>query len=203
MNDKTQLYQPIPDFQLSKNIYKTSIDGLFFINYKKYHDDRGFFTELAKIPEIDNLIGAKFIIKQVNFSYSITNVVRGMHAENWNKLVNVVSGVAFCALADIRPDSPTFGKKEYFKFSVDEIDDSLSGGLFISRGIANSICAIEGPVGYIYGVDQLYEERDTAGDKAISVFDPELDIDWPVSKENMIVSQRDIDAISLKEACGK
>lgn len=203
MPNSQQLYQPIPDFQLSKNLFKTSIEGLFFINYKKYHDDRGFFTELAKIPEIEDLTGEKFVVKQVNFSYSVTNVVRGMHAENWNKLINVVSGVAFCALADIRPDSPSFGKKEYFKFSVDEKDGSLSGGLYISRGIANSICALEGPVGYIYGVDQLYEERDKAGDRAISIFDPDLNIQWPVSNDNMIVSQRDIDAISLKEACQK
>lgn len=199
MKTPTQLYQPKPDLQLSKNVFKTSIDGLYYINFKKFHDDRGFFSELTKVPEIDKLTGNEFCIKQINCSYSKPNVIRGMHAENWNKLITVVSGVAFCALADIRPESPTFGKVETFKFSITEEDGCLSGGLYVSSGIANSICALKGFVGYMYGVDKLYEDRDPAGDKAISIFDPDLNIPWPVKREEMIISQRDVETVTLRE----
>ena len=199
MKTNTQLYQPKPDLQLSKNIYKTGIDGLYYVKFKKFDDDRGFFSELVKVPEIDDIVGGHFCIKQVNCSYSKTNVIRGMHAEDWNKMVTVVTGVAFCALADIRPDSPTFGKIEIFKLSISKENGGLSGGLYVSSGIANSICALKGPVGYMYGVDKLYKDRDPAGDKAISIFDPDLNIPWPIKREDMILSQRDVNTITLRE----
>lgn len=199
MKTNTQLYQPKPDLQLSKNVFKTSINDLYYIKFKKFDDERGFFSELVKVPEIDKLVGGHFCIKQVNFSYSRTNVIRGMHAEDWNKLVTVSSGLAFCVLADIRPKSKTFGKIETFKFSISGEGGSLSGGLYVSSGIANSICAIKGPIGYMYGVDRLYADRDPAGDKAISIFDPDLNIPWPIKKDKMILSQRDMDTVSLRE----
>lgn len=190
-------YKAKPDLEVAKNIYKTKIDGLFFLRFKKYSDDRGFFSELAKIPPIEKLIGFKFEPQQFNYSFSKTNVVRGLHAENWHKLVTVVCGQAFSALVDIRPHSPTFKQVEYFRLGTHH-DEDYGSGLFISPGIANSICVVEGPVGYIYAVNKLYEERDRSGDKAISLFDPDLNIDWPIKKENMIVSKRDMDAVSLK-----
>lgn len=199
MMTDSQLYQPKPDLQLSKNVFKTDIDGLYYIDFKKHNDNRGFFAELAKIPEIDTITGEDFTIKQSNLSYSYTNVVRGMHAEGWNKLVTVVTGTAFCALADIRPDSPTFSQVVNFQFSMLDADKGLSGGLYVAAGIANSICVLEGPVSYIYGVDKLYEDRDPSGDKAISIFDQDLNISWPIDEGDMILSDRDRDTITLRE----
>ncbi|MGH8910819.1 MAG: dTDP-4-dehydrorhamnose 3,5-epimerase family protein, partial [Egibacteraceae bacterium] len=42
------------------------------------------------------------------------SVLRGFHAEAWDKLVYVVAGLAFAAVADIRPRSPTFGQVRAF-----------------------------------------------------------------------------------------
>lgn len=196
---QSQLYQPKPDLQLSKNIFKTGIEGLYYITFQKHEDNRGYFSELAKIPEIEEITGEKFSIKQSNLSSSHTNVVRGMHAEGWNKLITVITGTAFCALADIRPDSPTFSQTENFLFSMDSEEEGLNGGLFISAGIANSICVLKGPVNYVYGVDKLYQDRDPSGDKAISIFDPDLNIAWPIENETMILSERDRDTTTLRE----
>jgi dTDP-4-dehydrorhamnose 3,5-epimerase-like enzyme len=74
----------------------------------------------------------------------------------------------------------------------------LSGCLFIDRGIANSVCVIDGPLDYIYCVDALYQDRDRADDVAISLFDPQLQIDWPLAKADMIISKRDSHARNLK-----
>jgi dTDP-4-dehydrorhamnose 3,5-epimerase len=122
-----------------------------------------------------------------------------MHAEGWNKLITVLNGEAYCVLADTRKDSPTFKNIEYFKLKFDP-ESKTGKGLYISKKIANSICALNGPVHYVYGVDLLYNERDPRDDMAISIFDPDLKIEWPFKKEEMIISDRDVNSITLQEA---
>jgi len=191
-------YQPNDTQKISDGVYKTSIDGLFYLTFPMFGDNRGIFSSFHKIPKLNPILGTSFEVKQLNYAYSKPNVIRGMHAEAWNKLITVLSGKALCVLADIRPESPTFLKKEYFEFEFDPTA-SQSAGLYITQGIANSICVLEGPVGYLYAVDKLYEDRDVKGDQAISVFDPDLDIQWPIPKDLAVISERDTQAITVRE----
>lgn len=177
------------------NVYKTSIEGLLYYDRKLLGDDRGFFSEVSHLPVIQKVSGVDFSVKQVNHARSQKNVVRGIHAEDWNKFVFIASGKAFCAIADLRPESPTFKKVETFTLGFD--DESLHGGIFIPRGLGNSVAVLEGPLDYIYFVDKLYSERDTSGDTAISLFDPQLAIKWPIEREQMIISERDQKAVEL------
>ncbi len=183
--------------KLSERIYKTSIKDLYFIEHKCHTDERGSYCELDLIPEIEEAAGHSFNIRQINYSYSEQNVIRGFHAENWNKLATVIHGVAHCVLLDIRPESPTFRQTAEFRLGNEE--GALNGSIFISKGIANSFLVIKGPVKYLYGVDQLYAERDKGGDAAISLFDPEINIEWPISSEEMVISERDLSAVNLAE----
>lgn len=186
-----------PELLVEDSIYKTSIDGLLYVDRKLLGDDRGFFSEVAHIPSIQKVTGTDFSIKQVNHARSEKNVVRGIHAEDWNKFIFLASGRAFCAVVDLRPDSPTFKTVETFVLGFD--DQSLHGGLFVPKGLGNSVAVLEGPLEYIYFVDKLYIDRDPAGDVAVSLFDPELAIEWPISREEMIISERDQNAVTVKE----
>ncbi len=199
MPETIQTYQPKDDLQISDHFFKTKIDGLFYFQAKKVNDERGFFSEVVNLPELESVIDHSFNIKQINHARSRTNVVRGMHAEGWNKLVTVTNGLVFSAIADIRPESETFKQIEYFMFGFDH-QAEFGNGLFISQGLANSVCVIKGPASYIYLVDRLYSKRDKKDDLSISIFDPELDINWPVPKEKMVLSQRDKNAVSLEKA---
>ncbi len=190
-------FVPTEASQIAPGIYKTSIDGLLYINKSLFPDNRGFFSEIVRLPEVEAVTGVKFDVRQVNHARSEQNVVRGVHAEGWNKCTFITRGKAFCALADVRPNSKTFLAKEYFLLG--EGEDALSGVLFLPSGIGNSLCVIEGPVDYIYLVDRLYKDRDTSGDAAISLFDADLAIEWPIPREQMIISQRDASAITLRE----
>ena len=116
MNLHISSYTPSSELEVKSGIFKTAIDGLYFIAHTKHHDDRGFFAEIMRIPELEEVAQADFRIKQVNHARSETNVVRGIHAEDWNKLVFVTSGLAFCAICDVRPQSKTFGKKRIFSY---------------------------------------------------------------------------------------
>lgn len=178
-----------------EGVFETGIKGLWYIERKQFDDERGFFAEIAYIDKIEKLIGQKLVIKQVNYSRSLDRVVRGMHAEEWKKLITVTCGLAFCALADIRPNSKTFGKVVNFKLG----EGGLAGSLFVEEGIANSFCVIKGPVDYVYCVDRQYSARDPKGDVAISLFDPDLAIDWPLKEEEMILSERDKNSVSLRQ----
>lgn len=197
MENMQQNYQPSENQKINDNIYKTSIDGLYFLPHKVFHDDRGFYREMARIHEIEEVLGHKFEVKQLNQSQSKTNVIRGIHAEDWNKLVTVTSGLCFCAIVDLRPESNTFGKYEAFLLGTEL--EALFGSIFISKGLGNSLCVVKGPADYIYAVDAVWSERDKSGDIAIALFDQDINIQWPISTDKMIYSERDKNAITLKE----
>lgn len=165
----------------SEFIKRTSIEGLLVIKRPTFKDERGFFREAFRLSDLESF-GINFRPIQMNHSFSLPNVIRGLHAENWNKLVYPVSGEIFSAIADIRVDSSTFGKIETFWF-----DEQDPKALFISKGLANSICAVgEKAAHYLYLVDSYYDGKDK---KAVLWSDPDLAIDWPI--KNPIISERD------------
>lgn len=165
-----------------KIIKTTSIPEVFILERPIFNDERGFFKEVFHLNELEDALGFPFKSVQWNHSKSQPGVLRGQHAENWNKLIYPVNGELFASIADIRPDSKTFGKVETFIFN-----DSKKYALFIPKGLANSFCVTgTEAVNYLYLVDAYYDGSDT---RAIAWDDPDLNIDWPV--KNPILSQRD------------
>jgi dTDP-4-dehydrorhamnose 3,5-epimerase len=191
-------YQAENNLAVAENIYRTPIEGLFYLKYNKFIDERGLFAQVLEPSRIAQKINPDFQIKQVNLSVSKSKVIRGIHAENWNKLITVLTGRAQLVIADIRQDSSSYKKTVYFDFNADK-NKQWGEALYISAKLGNSICAIQGPVYYLYGVDQLYQDRNQEDDQAISLFDPDLNIQWPFTKEEMIISKRDLTSITLKE----
>lgn len=158
----------------------TSISGLLIVKRPTFYDERGFFREVVRISDLERE-NISFTPVQVNHSKSFPRVLRALHAEEWNKLVFPVTGKMFSAVVDIRPESDSFSKIETFKFSADD-----PYALFISKGLANSVCVLGNtPVHYIYLTDAYY----TRPGRAIAWNDPDLAIDWPV--KNPIISDRD------------
>lgn len=171
-------------------IKTTTIAGLLILERPVFEDERGFFRELFHKDDLEKIIGFKFDGVQMNHSHSVPRVIRGIHAEGWNKIIYPVSGEVFIAIVDIRPDSPTFAKVETFI-----VNNKNRVGLFIAKGLANSLCVVgEEAVDYIYLVDAYYDGTDT---RAIAWDDPDLRIDWPV--KDPIISQRDKNNPKLRE----
>ena len=190
-------FSPSDENKVNETVHSTSIEGLYYIPHKFFPDNRGFYAELARVPEIEELIGKQFVTKQMNQSRSIQNVTRGIHAEDWNKLITITNGLCYCALVDLRQDSPTFGNYESFYLGTEE--QALKGSLFVSSGIGNSLCVVKGPVDYIYAVDAIWSDRNIEGDQAIAIFDNDINIQWPIDKEQMIISDRDRNSKTLRE----
>jgi len=165
---------------IASKISKTTLSGLLQIQRPIYSDERGFFHEVVRLDELNSLIKQTFEVRQVNSSRSAKGVLRGLHAERWNKIVWVARGRAFSAIVDIRPDSPTFGR--YVTFELSE-ENGLA--LYLPEGFANSVYAYT-EIDYIYLVSKTYDGSDTS---AIAWDDPDLAIPWP--NPNPVVSERD------------
>lgn len=167
----------------------TSIPGLLVLERPAVSDERGFFKEIFHLDELEEMLGYEFKPVQANHSQSRVNVLRGLHAENWNKLVYPLTGKVFVAIADIRSESESFGRVETFT-----IDDPSRFALFIPKGLANSFCVIEGTANYLYLVDSYYDGSDQSG---ITWDDPDLNIHWPI--KNPIISDRDRNNSRLRD----
>jgi dTDP-4-dehydrorhamnose 3,5-epimerase len=177
------------DFSEQK-IKNTSIDGLFIIERPLFGDERGFFREVVRIDALNKELNLNFSSKQWNHSMSKKGVIRGIHAEGWNKIIYPLTGKVFMALADIRPESKTFSKVETFVS-----DENNRFALFVTNGIANSFCNFgEDDANYLYLVDNYYDGFDK---KAVAWDDPDLNIKWPV--ENPILSERDKNNPKLRD----
>jgi dTDP-4-dehydrorhamnose 3,5-epimerase len=158
-----------------------SLDGLWIFERKTHADDRGFFHEAFRAAELEEALCRTISFVQLNHSRSRRGVLRGLHAENWEKLVYVPHGEVFTAIADIRPDSPTFGRVETFLF-----DNSNRITLLLPRGVAHGYCVLSDVADYLYQVTAYYDGSDT---RAVAWNDPDLAVPWPIATP--ILSDRD------------
>jgi dTDP-4-dehydrorhamnose 3,5-epimerase len=92
--------------------HETEIPGLLIFDVTSIGDERGWFQEKyqrAKLVEAG--LPTDFTVVQTNVSYNKeAGVIRGFHAEPWDKYISVVSGRVFCAYVDLRKGE-SFGKK--------------------------------------------------------------------------------------------
>ncbi|CAN5368847.1 dTDP-4-dehydrorhamnose 3,5-epimerase [soil metagenome] len=160
-------------------VERTDIDGLLVVRWPTHGDDRGFFRQTYQVRELADALGREPVLRQGNHSRSSPGVLRGFHAEPWDKLVYVVRGYAMAAVADIRPDSPTFGEAR--AFLLGEPPDGERIRLFIGQGLANSFCTLgREPVDYLYDVSDYY--RPDIDKPSVAWDDPDLAVRWPVAE---------------------
>ncbi len=174
----------------------TPIAGLLVVRWESHGDERGFFRQTYRADELAEALGREVVLRQGNHSRSRPGVLRGFHAEPWDKLVYVVRGTAFAAIADLRPESPTFGEVATFWLG-DPPGERIR--LFVAEGLGNAFCATgETDVDYLYDVSDYWhpgvDKREVAWD------DPDLGVDWPVSAP--VVSPADQRASTLRERFG-
>lgn len=172
----------------------TAITGLLVVRWPTRGDARGFFRQTYQITELAEALGREPVLRQGNHSRSQPGVLRGFHAEPWDKLVYVVRGLAFAAIADIRPEAPTFG--EVKTFMLGDPPDGEGIRLFIAEGLANSFCVLgDGPADYVYDVSDYW--RPDLPKRSVAWDDPDLGVPWPV--ENPVLSTADRANPKLRE----
>jgi len=174
-------------------ITKTSFEGLLLIKPKIHTDNRGVFLEAYnKNDFFDNDICLDFI--QENQSVSKKNVLRGIHYQQnhpQTKIIRVVSGKIYDVAVDLRRESITFGK--YFGI---ELSSENQVQLLIPKGFGHAFYVLSNKATVVYKVDSKYVPNDEGG---IIWSDKTLNINWPLSCINPILSEKDSQYISFLE----
>lgn len=162
------------------------LKGAYIINCFYVGDNRGGFTKCFE-KDIFGTEGIIFNVSEVFMSKSMKNVIRGLHFQTRNpqaKLVSVVSGKVWDVIVDLRPDSNTFMQWTSYVLSS---DNHLS--IFVPRGFAHGFACLEDETIMMYQCDGKYDKESDSG---IIYNDPEIGIDWPITKEEAIFSPRDL-----------
>ena len=177
------------------NLIPTKIPGVIIIEPKVFYDARGYFYESYKKEILDSKIG-KFEVVQENESKSTYGVLRGIHfqkgANAQAKLVRVLKGKVIDVAIDLRKSSPTF-----VQYVMVELSDENKHQLFVPKGFGHAYLVLSDEAVFTYKVDNIYAPE-TEGSVLFS--DPTLDIKWPIEKEKMILSDKDIHAPLLENA---
>lgn len=161
----------------------TSIEGLLRVELDVHGDSRGWFKESYQREKLMAAGVPDLAVVQHNVSYNeARGVTRGIHAEPWNKFISPAHGRVFSAIVDLRPGD-AFGRVETFELGVGD-------ALYVPKGLGNSFCTLEPHTVYSYLVDAHWSPEATY--ELVNLFDPTLAIDWPVPREEMTVSDKDL-----------
>lgn len=174
---------------------KTEIDGVYILEPRVFNDDRGYFFEAWKKEDFEEHVGKVDFI-QDNESKSSYGVLRGLHYQKENysqaKLVRVIKGKVLDVAVDIRKSSPTFGKHVMV-----ELSDENKRQFFIPRGFAHGFLVLSDEAVFTYKVDNIYAPQHEA---SIRWNDEDINIKWPIAPEDVVTSEKDLKASSLKDA---
>src|SRR5204862_6704305 len=139
-------------------VTQTTLPGVLLLEPSVFTDSRGFFLEsynkqtMAKLGIVDEFV-------QDNHSFSLRNVLRGLHYQirhAQGKLVRVVSGEIFDVAVDLRRSSPTFGRHATITLSA--ADKRM---LWIPPGFAHGLVVLSDAAEVLYKTtDYWYPEHE-------------------------------------------
>jgi dTDP-4-dehydrorhamnose 3,5-epimerase len=153
------------------SIYREYRGEIFTTYHNKTHPVTGF------IPSNTNAIHSRF-------SKSYKNVLRGLHYDDktW-KLVQALLGDIYLVIADVRLESPTYGKWESYIISEKTRDQIL-----VPPGFANGHYALTDCV-FHYNLFYDGEYNDVNKQKVLKWNDTSFNITWPT--DSPILGDRD------------
>lgn len=164
--------------------HKTEIPGLIIFDVTDIGDERGWFQEkYQKAKLVEAGLPDNFTIVQTNISYNKeAGVIRGFHAEPWDKYISAISGKVFCAYVDLR-SGDSFGK-----VVTVELDNNKA--IFLPKGVANGFQTLSETY-YIYSVNDHWSQENYDKYTFVNLADPDIGIDWPIALEESVMSDRD------------
>jgi dTDP-4-dehydrorhamnose 3,5-epimerase len=169
------------------------LEGVFVMEPKVFGDARGFFLESYNERALGELgIHENFV--QDNHSYSMRNVVRGLHYQVRNaqgKLVRVADGEIFDVVVDLRKASRSFGQ-----WSGVTLSGENKRMLWIPPGFAHGFRVVSEGAHVLYKATDYYAPD---SERTLAWNDPELKIDWQLDGDP-IVSTKDQHGVPFRDA---
>lgn len=175
-------------------VKKTKIDGPVIIEPRLFNDARGYFFESFSQREFEEKV-TKTVFVQDNESKSSYGVLRGLHFQKppftQSKLVRVIKGAVLDVAVDIRKGSPTYGQHVSCILTEDNHTQ-----FFVPKGFAHGFSVLSEEVIFQYKCDEFYAPQ---SEGAIAWDDPDLNIDWMVPADRVILSAKDANHPRLKD----
>jgi dTDP-4-dehydrorhamnose 3,5-epimerase len=170
----------------------TELPGVLILEPNVFRDARGFFLESYNERTMAEVgIHERFV--QDNHSYSIRNVLRGLHYQvrPQGKLVRVVVGEILDVVVDLRRSSQTFGR--WITLNLSEANHQM---VWIPPGFAHGFRVLSENAHVLYKATDFYDPK---GERTIAWNDPGLKIDWQLSHPPTI-SEKDCQGVPFSEA---
>ena len=175
-------------------VVRTDLPEVLLIEPRVYQDERGFFLESYNKRTFRDATGLDVDFVQDNQSFSVRNVLRGLHyqvRQPQGKLAHVMAGDIFDVAVDLRRGSPTFGKWTGV---------TLSGGghrmMWVPAGFAHGYLVLSEHAIVFYKTTDFYAPQH---ERTVLWNDPDLAIRWPLMAEPT-VSDKDRRAPRLQSA---
>ena len=127
-------------------------------------------------------------------SKSKRNVLRGLHFQSKNaqdKIIIVLKGKILDVAVDLRKNSKTFGKHQMV-----HLDEDNFKWVWVPEGFGHAFLSLEDDTYFYYKCSSLYHKK---SEGSINIFSPELEINLPIPKKDIILSQKDNNAPFFKE----
>jgi len=169
------------------DVLSTSLPGVQLVRSPRFADQRGFFCETYARPDF-LAAGFENVFVQDNQSSSLlSGTIRGLHFQippfAQAKLVRVLRGRILDVVVDLRRSSSAYGRHVAIELSAESGDQ-----LFVPAGFAHGFCTLVDNTEVFYKVDAVYS---APHDRGLSWADPVLNVDWPVSESNAVLSDKD------------
>lgn len=172
------------------NVTTTELPGVLIVEPRVFTEARGWFTETWSAARYA-ASGIPSAFVQDNVSYSIPDVLRGLHYQlpgAQGKLVSVLEGEVYDVAVDIRIDSPTFRRWVGVTLSSDNHRQ-----LWVPQGFAHGFF-VRKPSIVTYKVDAPYDPR---SERSVLWSDEDLGIEWPGREP--LLSDKDARAPKLRD----
>lgn len=173
----------------------TKLSGVVILTPDRFGDARGFFSESWNRRRLSEA-GIDIDFVQDNHSVSaMKNTVRGLHFQApprpQTKLVRCGRGALLDVAVDIRTGSPSFGQ-----WVATELTAENGRQLLVPEGFAHGFVTLMDDTEIVYKCSDYYSPD---CDRAIAHDDPDLAIDWGVSRAKRILSEKDATAPTLAD----
>jgi dTDP-4-dehydrorhamnose 3,5-epimerase len=174
-------------------IIETLLPDVLLIEPKVFGDARGYFLESYNERAMAE-IGIRDRFVQDNQSFSVRNVLRGLHyqiQEPQGKLVRVIEGEILDVAVDLRKSSPAFGC-----WCAAHLSGENQRMIWIPGGFAHGFRVISKTAYVLYKATDFYApERE----RTIAWNDARLGINWELEDEP-IISPKDQSGVPFEKA---
>jgi len=165
---------------------ETKLQGLLIVQPRKFGDDRGFFMETYKKSDFVSA-GIKEEFCQDNHSLSSKGVLRGLHFQSsphaQGKLVRVIKGSVWDVAVDLRPGSETLG--QWVGIELTEENGTM---FYVPPGFAHGFLTLQDNTHFLYKCTAEYAPE---ADGGVLWNDPDIAVDWPLTRMTPLVSSKD------------